>query len=132
MTTLLLGSLIPLLLHSIDNCTILGTVRGGSLQAVSCNGCWGFQVCTHSFGGLAEGFGCRYTHSDGGQSKQQDLGCQLHAHWQLQSPYQSIGVLSHGSTLLLVVHIVMASHLGQAGGMQVHIWRSYLQIGVVV
>lgn len=43
-----------------------------------------------------------------------------------------IGVLSHGGTLLSVVHIVMASHLGQAGGMQVYIWRSYLEIGVVV
>lgn len=43
-----------------------------------------------------------------------------------------IGVLSHGLTLLSVVHTVMASHLGQAGGMQVHMCRSYLQIGVVV
>lgn len=72
--------------------------------------------------------GCRYTHSDGGQNKQQELGsttCSLVAAEALYC------VLSHGGTLLSVVHIVMASHLGQAGGMQVYIWRSYLQIGVV-
>lgn len=65
-TTLPLGSLISLLLHSIDNCAILGTVGGGSLYVVSFKGCWGIQVCTYSFGGLVDGFGCRHIYSDGG------------------------------------------------------------------